>query len=117
MNGFSKMCQKQVAFKWHLLQKLVTQLLVKCYIIAKNLFKTSVWTLEGVVLSNFYKNHTSQYFYLLVLWPAIRPTNRGCMGPEISENTGDHCLNMNQMIASLDGHIASMANYVTIMQN
>ena len=86
--------------------------------IAKDLFKTSVCTLE-VVLSNFYKNHTSQFLFAgsMACWPAITPTSSGCMGPEISENTGDHCLNMNQVILNLDGHIASMASYVTVMQN
>ena len=71
------------------------------------------------VVKLFQKSHITVFSSAgsVACQPAIRPTSSGCMGPEISENTCEHCLNMNQMIASLDRHIVSMVNYDTVMQN
>ena len=43
------------------------------------------------MLSSVYKR-IPQEFCLLALWPALRPTNRGCMGPVFSHNAGDRCV-------------------------
>ena len=69
--------------------------LVRYVITAKGLFKTSIYAL-AVMLSNF-KKRIPQDFCLLVLRPAIRPTNHRCMGSVFSRNAGDHCLITNML--------------------